>query len=102
VTLPRPLVTEHGADDLLLDLVVAADHGGDPRGRDDRDFVGVDQLHAAAIVVGVSVGDQHLAQGLVEILGSLAQRRSIRDRQRAVHHHHAAWGLDQVCVDRHR
>ena len=61
-----PFVSEHRAQDLLLERVVAADHGVDARRCDDGHVIAGDQLHDAAVVVGMRVGDEHRQQWLAQ------------------------------------
>jgi hypothetical protein len=97
--LVRPLLAEHGAKDLLLHVVVAADrlvHAGDG---EDRDVVGPDELDDAAVVVGVGVRHDDGLEGLAERGDPVAEGTSVRDGERAVDGYDPVLALDEVGVD---
>jgi hypothetical protein len=97
--MPRPLLPEHGSQDLLLERVVPADHRVDACGGDDGHVVARDELDDAAVVIRVRVRHEHRKERLAERLEPRAESSAVRDGERPVDRNDPVARLDEVRVD---
>ena len=74
-----PLCAKHGAQNLLLDRVVAADHCIDSGSRDHVHLVRAHELDDAAVMIRMSVRNEHRQERLAE---RLDLRSGVRARPR--------------------
>jgi hypothetical protein len=97
----RPLVAHHGADDLVLELIVPADHRVDGGGRDDRDVVSTDKVRQTRVVIGMGMGDHHARQRVPAVVDRFAHQCGVGDGQHAVDHDDSVRPVYQERVDGH-
>ena len=95
----RPFVPKHRPENLLLRVVVAANHLINTRHGVHGYISPIEQGSDASVMVGMTVGDDDRGERLPERLHARAERLPVRDTERRVDDNDAGRGLDEIGVD---
>ena len=95
----RPFVPKHGPENLLLRVVVTANHLINTGHGVHGHISPIEQGGDPPVMVGMTVGDDDCGERFPERLDARAERPPIRDTERRVDDNNTGSGLDEIGVD---